>query len=188
MKNDSDICTVKGGATMITLEAMDVANIFISRHGSELYLTNLKLNKLVYYAQVESLRETGSPLFADTIEAWGYGPVEPNVYHNFKLFGDRQIKNPLGAYTDDPYANRIVDIVTEKYGFLTAFDLVNYSHRNGGAWKSVYDGTRNKPIDVDVILNSRDVKDYPQMAGTLAQSVNDVNNQFANALRLLGDA
>ena len=173
---------------MTALKAMDIANDFISRYGADLYLTNLKLNKLVYYTQVESLRETGKPLFTDTVEAWDYGPVEPEVYRSFKLFGDGHIQTPLGAYTTDTYTNRIVDTVVEKYGYLTAFDLVNYSHRNGGAWKMVYDGSRNKPISIKTILSSQDVKEYPQLKGTLAQSADTVNKQFANALKLLEDA
>ena len=58
------------------MNSIQVANAFILRHGSDIDITNLVLNKLVYFAQVESLRETGKPLFEDKIEAWSYGPVE----------------------------------------------------------------------------------------------------------------
>ena len=61
------------------MKSIQVANAFILRHGSDIDITNLVLNKLVYFAQVESLRETGKPLFEDKIEAWPYGPVERNV-------------------------------------------------------------------------------------------------------------
>lgn len=44
----------------MSITALDVANTFIARHPS-LYLSNLSLNKLVYFAQMESLRQTGSP-------------------------------------------------------------------------------------------------------------------------------
>ena len=52
----------------------------------------------------------------------------------------------------------------------------------------VYDGSRNKPISIKTILSSQDVKEYPQLKGTLAQSADTVNKQFANALKLLEDA
>ncbi|KXA22543.1 hypothetical protein HMPREF3208_00271 [Gardnerella vaginalis] len=38
------------------MKALDIASIFINRYGKTLALTNLTLNKLVYFAQVESLR------------------------------------------------------------------------------------------------------------------------------------
>lgn len=40
------------------MKSIQVANAFILRHGSDIDITNLVLNKLVYFAQVESLRET----------------------------------------------------------------------------------------------------------------------------------
>lgn len=71
---------------------------------------------------------------------------------------------------------------------MTAFDLVNYSHRDGRAWKSVYDGSRDKTITVEDIKGSKDVLEYPQPEGTLAKSVDSVRKDFKNTLRLLGDA
>ena len=69
------------------MKSIEIAHTFVNRFGSILDLTNLKLNKLVYYAQVESIRRTGNLLFDDAIEAWQYGPVEPLVYHTFKKYG-----------------------------------------------------------------------------------------------------
>ena len=171
---------------MTAPKAMDIANDFISRYGADLYLTNLKLNKLVYYTQVESLRETGKPLFTDTVEAWDYGPVEPEVYRSFKLFGDGHIQTPLGAYTTDTYVNRIVDTVVEKFHPVAHEDKVPVM-----GWQKIEiqgDGSRNKPISIKTILSSQDVKEYPQLKGPLAQSADTVNKQFANALKLLEDA
>lgn len=51
------------------MKSIQIANAFILRHGSDIDITNLVLNKLVYFTQVESLRETGKPLFEDKIEA-----------------------------------------------------------------------------------------------------------------------
>lgn len=68
------------------MRALDVANLFIERH-SDLGLSNSSLNKLVYYAQVESLATTGKPLFDSRIEAGDYGPVEPEVYEAFEQYG-----------------------------------------------------------------------------------------------------
>ncbi|PST46242.1 hypothetical protein CPA40_06570 [Bifidobacterium callitrichos] len=45
------------------MQSLDVANLLITRYGNEIELTNLKLNKLVYFAQAISLRKYGTPLF-----------------------------------------------------------------------------------------------------------------------------
>ncbi len=44
-------------------------------------LTNLRLQKLLYYAQAWSLVIRESELFSDELEAWGQGPVVPAAYH-----------------------------------------------------------------------------------------------------------
>ncbi|TCD53782.1 DUF4065 domain-containing protein [Alloscardovia theropitheci] len=171
----------------MTLTALDIANLFITRHQS-LNFSNLSLNKLVYFAQVESLRETGKPLYDSEIQAWQYGPVEPDVYHAFQSYGHEHIANPSKKIVNDAYATNIVDIVAEKYGFLTAYDLVTYSHRENSAWKNTYDGDRNKTITNKDILNSDDVKSYPAREGTMLQDMDDIYNRYHNTFRLLGDA
>lgn len=133
------------------MTALDIANAFIDRYSKDLHLTNLKLNKLVYYAQVESLRETGRPLFTDQVQAWGYGPVIPSVYRAYKAYGNRRIMQISDDYRIDSYAEKVMSIVAQKYGYLTAFDLVDYSHRKGSAWEkhmmvSVIKQLRSKPL------------------------------------------
>ena len=52
-------------------------------------IDNLKLQKLLYYVQSYFLCNTKShsQCFSDTIEAWSWGPVVPNVYREYKLYG-----------------------------------------------------------------------------------------------------
>ena len=66
--------------------AIDIANFFIdiTQSKEEGYLSDLKVNKLLYFAQAWSLVRLGRPLFDESIEAWPLGPVVPNVYNAFK--------------------------------------------------------------------------------------------------------
>ena len=125
------------------MRSVDVAALIVSRQSGKRAITNLNLNKLVYFAQVESLKtRNGAPLFDDKIEAWEYGPVEPAVYRTFKRFG----RAPVSISSDQEkaanalpaYAKAIVGSVVEKYGDLPAFDLVSITHREGGAWRNTY--------------------------------------------------
>lgn len=61
--------------------------------GGEL-LTNLKLQKLLYYEQGFHLAVFDTPLFEDEIEAWMYGPVVPSVYEQYKAFQSTPLTIP----------------------------------------------------------------------------------------------
>lgn len=170
------------------MRALAVANTFIAGHGSELMLTNLVLNKLVYYAQVESLRRTGRPLFDDPIQAWQYGPVEEEVYATFSSHGRGRITAPVGQVADDAETSRIVAGTVERYGFLTAFDLVAFSHREGSAWRNVYVPGRRREITVEDILASDDGVVLPEKDGTFASNLDDVSRKWPNTFRMLRNA
>ena len=72
--------------------ASKVANVFLklAQEKNE-ELTNLKLQKLVYYAQAWYLAIYEKPLFDDEIEAWIHGPAVPSIYKMYKKFGWKPI-------------------------------------------------------------------------------------------------
>ncbi|MFD2419431.1 Panacea domain-containing protein [Amycolatopsis pigmentata] len=65
--------------------ASTVAKWFVAwaEADDEATLSNLKLQKLLYYAQGHYLALTGRPLFDDEIQAWSHGPVVPAVYRQW---------------------------------------------------------------------------------------------------------
>jgi uncharacterized phage-associated protein len=68
--------------------ALPVAYYFLQRAASENEpITNLKLQKLVYYAAVWYFTLNDTRFFNDRIEAWIHGPAIPRVYGHFKEFG-----------------------------------------------------------------------------------------------------
>lgn len=54
-------------------------------------VTNLKLQKVLYFAQAYYLAKLGRALFSDKIEAWEYGPVVPAVYRKYRKY----VSNPI---------------------------------------------------------------------------------------------
>ncbi|MCI8513016.1 MAG: DUF4065 domain-containing protein [Lachnospiraceae bacterium] len=50
-------------------------------------IANLKLQKLLYYAQGCFLAVAGAPLFLEDILAWQHGPVVEPVYYQYKGYG-----------------------------------------------------------------------------------------------------
>lgn len=167
------------------MKSIEIANALIARHGGEISLTNLKLNKLVYYVQVESVRESGDAIFDDEIEAWQYGPVERAVYDVFKRNGRSLIACPCGPCAVDDRAIRLVDIVASTYGMLSTFDLVELSHKDGGAWSKVYSPQVDNVISVDDILSSTDMDGFPGFDGTAVSVIKSVTDSIPNALSFL---
>lgn len=69
------------------ITALQVAEYFIDRANKEKKpITNKKLQKLLYYAQVWSLAINDEKLFPERIEAWVHGPAVPTIYRKFKAF------------------------------------------------------------------------------------------------------
>lgn len=101
------------------LSAKDVARFFIKKGSDEDDdITNLKLQKLLYYAQGFHLALFGKPLFEEDIKAWTHGPVVPEVYHKYKKYG----KNPLPVEgVDDVMKNLTDDQIDFLYEIWSVF-------------------------------------------------------------------
>lgn len=170
------------------MKSIDIANLLVVEAAGKMALTNLKLNKLVYFCQVECLRECGEALFTDDMEAWRCGPVSRSVYEAFNSYGKRPISEPFGVAPSNPVAKRIVSRVLSSYGNLSTFDFVTLSHREGGAWKDVYSPGTDNPITATDILRSKDMDGVPCERDTAAGIVSAIFASIPNALRLLANS
>src|SRR6266849_90529 len=54
-------------------------------------VSNLSINKIVFFLHAYFLAQFGRPLISAKIEAWDYGPVFRELYREFKSFGDKPI-------------------------------------------------------------------------------------------------
>lgn len=92
-------------------------------------LSNLKLQKLVYYAQGFYLAIKDTPLFEEEIEAWAHGPVVPELYHEYKEYGKNSIdieKGEIKNISSDEYD--LIDEVYGVFGQYSAWKLRNLTH------------------------------------------------------------
>lgn len=109
-------------------------------------ISNLKLQKLLFFAHTKYLMEKGESLLIGEFEAWQYGPVHPAAYSAFKEYGAGEITgrarsfNPVSreygeiAPIDDIDIVRLVDSVMLAFGPLEASKLVDLTHVEGGPW------------------------------------------------------
>ena len=106
-------------------------------------ITNLKMQKLCYYAQAWSLALRDSrPMFSEPIEAWALGPVCPSLYKRFKKYKWQAIDptalktRPLDVLSEED--RELLDGVWNKYGSLSATQLKVMTHAEE-PWKKAYD-------------------------------------------------
>ncbi|MBS7217743.1 MAG: DUF4065 domain-containing protein [[Clostridium] spiroforme] len=123
-------------------------------------ISNLKLQKVLYFVQAEFL--VGTPdhraCFLDPIEAWDFGPVVPSVYHQYKIYGSGIIPSDNNDILK-PYYDRIseddqemINNIVEATFDYTASELVNLTH-NQAPWKDAYRKGFNNEIPKQSILN-----------------------------------
>jgi uncharacterized phage-associated protein len=121
------------------INALDVANYFLSRanEGEESDVSNLKLKKLIYYAQAFHLAIFDKPFFNEDFEAWTHGPVCPEIYHQRKQFGSPPIKAD-SKIDPSQFSQEQLDLLEEVYdvfGQFSAWKLRNMTHEEA-PWKA----------------------------------------------------
>lgn len=102
-------------------------------------ISNLQLQKILYFCQIEYLRKTSAFLFEDDFQAWRYGPVIPSVYSKYSIWGGTRIvlRNSLNSMVS-PVVARVVDPVIKEKRMLKPWELVDQTHKPGSPWYITY--------------------------------------------------
>lgn len=112
--------------------AKEVADYFLCKAEPEVgdFISNLKLQKLVYYAQGFHLAIYDEPLFSDAIVAWEHGPVVESLYRFYKGYGALGIPVPehFDAQVFSVEQINLLDDVYKVYGQFSAWKLRNMTH------------------------------------------------------------
>jgi uncharacterized phage-associated protein len=114
------------------MSALQIAKYFVSLVDEEAgdSISNLKVQKLLYYAQGAHLALYDSPLFPESIKAWSYGPVVPQVYHEYKYCCAGAIPVERVELSDySPRIREVLDEVNSVYGQFTASKLTAMTHQ-----------------------------------------------------------
>ena len=117
-------------------------------------LTVMQLLKLVYIAHGWMLGLYGRPLICDRIEAWKYGPVIPELYHQIKDCRGGTVSNiecATGADLDIQELD-LLEQVIGKYGNFSGPQLSNLTHQSGTPWNERFNSYDfNIQIEDDLI-------------------------------------
>jgi uncharacterized phage-associated protein len=115
------------------IDCLNASRYFIMRayeDGMEATITNMKVQKLLYYSQSLHLALYDEPLFAEEIQAWRYGPVCPPAYRFYSEFEAKQLPIPdqktLEGFSSDK--RELLEEVWEFFGNYHAFGLSEMTH------------------------------------------------------------
>lgn len=105
-------------------------------------LTQMKVMKLMYYAQGIMLAAYDKKLFSDNIVAWKYGPAVEKVHDTYKGFREivsldddevipvsENVLNDFDLVTADSDASLVLETVMEEYGEKSAIELMKMTHK-----------------------------------------------------------
>ncbi len=152
-------------------DGREVANFILDYcEAIDIPVTNLALQKLMYFCHAWCLVSTGKPLLKQQFQAWKFGPVVEHVYNEFKAHKESPIKTRakrmdfvLGDYEEVHYefdANTlsIIKSVINFYGRLPAYQLVELSHAQDSPWCKVWNNT--KTAHAGMKISNKDIKEF----------------------------
>jgi uncharacterized phage-associated protein len=115
-----------------------IFNLAKNNDGLVTDLTNLKLQKILFYAQGWFAANKDQRLFEDDIEAWPLGPVVVKVYERFKSDGAANLVELVADEEIKVDEDKVVDTFLEQllgiYGKMSAYELVARTHEEE-VWK-----------------------------------------------------
>ena len=150
----------QNGVVSSEISALDVAKYLIGlaqRDGNP--ITNLRLQKLLYYAWGNYWQNYQQNLFdveKEPIEAWDWGPVVNVVYQEYKKYDDDFLE-----ISNEEFNNAKKNISKEKQEFMEKFDIaysktltrdmVNTSHCER-PWRETYkENAQHNKINVELL-------------------------------------
>lgn len=139
---------------MNTYSAVDVARFIVQKYirdGNP--ATNMKLQKMLYYAWVDYCKQFKTYLFEEDICAWKYGPVVPEVYREYRMYAGLPIFQSKDPCEIDKETEDFLTKFADDHKDFTASQLVNLTHRDGYPWKKVYkEGEKYTKIPFETII------------------------------------
>ena len=146
------------GNTDREYSAFDLARYVLKKCIDEDHpISNLQLQKILYCIQECFLKEKHRRAFSEPIEAWQFGPVVPEVYDEYRIYGGRTIVWMPDAHDNVAWKEeedkKLIDNIVEEKRKLDPWNMVQETHKEDGAWAKIYDGGKGayKEISIEMI-------------------------------------
>lgn len=151
-------------------------------------LSNLPMQKTLYIAHMIHLAAASRPLFEDTFEAWEHGPAVHSLHRAVKHFGRTPIQDVFDqpVFVEGTSEARAIADAWEIARPMSAGQLVNFTHRPGGAWEQVFRADRMRiPMPNDLIRrewdpNARASDEAVEWASSMASEVESAPSRYVD--------
>ena len=126
---------------MTNRKVLDVAKYVIDKCSADGHpISNLQLQKILYYIQAYFLKNTEQSFFEEDMEAWQFGPVAPSAYSQYCGFGSLPIKEcypEIKIEMTEAEKAKVDQIIMEKRE-KKPWELVAETHQDGMAWSRTF--------------------------------------------------
>lgn len=134
---------------------MDIADYIVERCANAgRPVTNLQLQKILYYVQLNFIRTFSKCAFEDDILALRHGPAVKEVYHKYSVWGRHEIVPRVPQAAKETFLEKdreLIDRVTDACVLLDPWELVERSHKAGGPWQQSFNGSLDKVIPKEIM-------------------------------------
>ena len=157
------------------MKAQDLAHYIINRSiDNQTYIGNLQLQKILYFVNLLYLHDSKKFLVEDEFEAWLHGPVIPEIYNEFFLYGGNKIYSKVNQDKEFLLTNidniliigEDLNTINKSIDYLCALEpsiLVKYSQAGSSAWYHTLCTNKDKetrmPIKNELILLEAGIKE-----------------------------
>ncbi len=125
------------------MKALDVAGYVVTKCiNDNKPISNLQLQKILYYIQHEILKKHDIALIDEDFQAWKFGPAIPIVYYEYSYCGASKIHQRLNNFEDVEFELEElledIDPIIEEKREIDPWGLVDETHKPGKAWAVVF--------------------------------------------------
>lgn len=122
------------------MRGLEVAKYIVNlclKHGRP--VSNLRLQKIMYLANVYYIMKQNKPLIEDDFEAWKIGPIIPEVYWEYSIYANAPI---IPFYKEDADIDsekiKVVENLIINLSATEPWRLAEICYRKDGAWSRTH--------------------------------------------------
>ncbi|MDU7086213.1 MAG: DUF4065 domain-containing protein [Clostridium sp.] len=135
----------------MTYKVKDIAAYIVNYSiETENYVSNLKLQKLLYYVQAYFAVQKNTPCFNEDFEHWRHGPVVREVYSEYKVYFNDDIMEKKSVADIEENDRLLINEVVDSYHKYGPWDMVRKTHKEE-PWVNT---------DSDDIIEFSEIKKY----------------------------
>lgn len=139
----------------VKYSAMDIADYVVKRCAEQRQpVSNLQLQKILYYIQLNFFLMFDKCAFSDEIQAWRHGPVVKEVYYKYNIFGRHKIIPHVKHSKSNLFLTKhrnLIDRVTDTCMQLNSYQLADRACKTGGPWHQSFTGSLNTVIPKEIM-------------------------------------